>query len=216
MNRRRPMVSLLIDSAQMDGPKPEALGQEREDFTLKIFRQSTLLMIFLALFVVTCLKPVQAETSGIPAEPLLNDMFSQGVGYPPFRMEVSVKNVHGPNTAGTNDLLKNCLLEDLRALGSVEFVGAPRRDEPPATLRLRVWFTQRLNPAENECFDTTVVVIVGKILERDPRYEAVLDTYTLSGVALRDWEGMCNKITMRFDLKILSVLKKMCESSNGR
>ncbi|MBI5248611.1 MAG: hypothetical protein HY912_03880, partial [Desulfomonile tiedjei] len=107
---------------------------------------------------------------------------------------------------------EDCLREDLKALSDLEFVDVLGADKLPASLRLRVWFTQEEKPDEYECFDITIIVVVGKILKEDPRYEAVLDTYALAGVALRDLNHMCDKIALRFDEKILSVLKKIHNS----
>jgi hypothetical protein len=188
----------------------KSLGGE----TMKYASESTLLSACMALLLAaSCIQPGWAESSRITPESFAKDMLSRGLGFPPYSMEVSVESVHGLPGEGIKDLLETCLRENLRSLGVVEFVDHPGTEKPPAQLRLRVWFTQKERPDEYECFDTTLVVMVSKILTEDPRYDAVLDTYALAGVAERDVNSMCNKIATRLDLKILSVLRKLRESA---
>lgn len=155
-----------------------------------------------------CAHCASASSSLVPDQLFLEEMLAEGIGYPPYTLEVSVASVHGPARAGTQDLLRDYLRENLKALGDLKFVDGLSAEKQPAKLRVRVWFTQLEEPTEYECFDTTLVVTVGKIRKDDTRYEAILDAYALAGVAVRDLERMCNKIAMRFDLKILSILRK--------
>jgi len=153
-------------------------------------------------------EPAQASSDRVTAE-----LLRSGLGFPPYRMEVLVKSVYGRAQVGTKDLLGDCLREDLMALGTVKLVKGVESEIPPPVLRIRVFFTETPKVEEGECFDLTLVVVVGKIRKEDPRYEAVLDAYALAGVKERDLEGLCNKIASRFDLKILSVLRSQHQST---
>lgn len=178
-----------------------------------------------AVLLVTCLGLLlggdgeqlsRAEAFKDSSDVSLKEMLSEGVGYPPYRIELSVESVHGLHRAGTKDLLEGCLREDLKGLGQVEIVGVPGEGKPPATLRLRVRFTETLRPEEYECFDITVVAVVGKINKQFSQYEAVLDTYALAGIAERDLSDMCHKIVIHFDTKILSALRNMFQGSQEK
>lgn len=160
-----------------------------------------------------CIRSAWAESPRVSADAFTKEMLSRGLGYPPYRMEVSVQGAYGLRQVGTEDLLRDCLKEDLMSLGEVEFVEAIGSEKPPAVLRLRVWFTEEQRAEGYECFDITMVVVVGKIMNSDPKYEVVLDAYALAGVKERDLENLCNKIATRFDLKILSILRIMHKSA---
>lgn len=163
-----------------------------------------------------CIQSAWAESPQVSSDAFSKEMLSRGLGLPPYRMEISVQSAYGLRQIGTEDLLRDCLKENLMALGEVEFVEAVGSEKPPAVLRLRVWFTEEQRAEGYECFDITMVVVVGKIMKTDPKYEAVLDAYALAGVKERDLEGLCNKIATRFDLKILSDLRTMRQSSKQR
>ena len=160
-----------------------------------------------------CVQSALAEPPQRSSDSFLNEMLSEGLGYPPYRMEIWVESVHGLPAKGTKDLLENCVRENLRALGNLEFDDGMGSEKQPPVLRIRIWFTQSERPDDYECFDTTLVVAVGKIMKEDQRYEAVLDTYALAGIADRDVDDMCRKIASRFDLKILSILRHMHQPS---
>jgi hypothetical protein len=166
-----------------------------------------LLVAWLGMLPVTgCVQSALAEAPQRSSNSYLNEMLSEGLGYPPYRMEIWVESVQGLPAKGTKDLLEDCVRENLRALGNLEFVDSMGTEKRPPVLRLRIWFTQSERPDDYECFDTTLVVVVGNIMKENQRYEAVLDTYALAGVAERDVDDMCRKIATRFDLKIISLL----------
>jgi hypothetical protein len=160
-----------------------------------------------------CVQCALAESSQLSSDLIRKKMLLEQVGYPPYRIEISVESVEGLPAAGTKDLLEDCVRENLKALGNLEFADSTDSETRLAVLRVRIWFTQTERPDDYECFNTTVVVVVGKIMQEDPRCEAVLDTYALAGVAERDVDEMCRKIATRFDLKIISILRQIHHQS---
>ncbi len=129
---------------------------------------------------------------------------------PPYRIEVWVDAVYGPDEPGIKALIEDYLKEDLQALGDVEFVKALDQEKPPAMLRLRVWFS-KLDMIS--CFDLNLGVSVGKLDREKPAAEVVLDTYGLAGIEEREIELLCQTVVTRLDLKILSSLRRMKASS---
>jgi hypothetical protein len=160
-----------------------------------------------------CVQSAFAEPSQRSSNSYLNEMLSEGLGSPPYRMEIWVESVQGLPAKGTKDLLEDCVRENLRALGNLEFVDGTDAEKRPPVLRVRIWFTQSERPDDYECYDTTLVVVVGKVMKEHQRYEAVLDTYALAGIADRDLNDLCSKIATRFDLKIISILRQMRHQS---
>jgi hypothetical protein len=161
----------------------------------------------------SCVQSALAEPSQRSSNSFQKEMLLEGLGSPPYRMEIWVESVHGLPAKGTKDLLEDCVRENLRALGNLEFVDGSGTEKRPPVLRVRIWFTQSERPDNYECFDTTLVVVVGKIMKQNQSYEAVLDTYALAGIADRDLNDMCSKIATRFDLKIISILRHMRQQS---
>lgn len=155
------------------------------------------------------LQSAWAASPAVSSDTFSRDMLSSGLGYPPYKIEISVKSVHGEREVGTADLLRDCLKENLSALGEVKFVEGSETEKSHPDLRLRVWFTEVQRPEGYEGFDMTVAVVVGKIMKGHPEYEAVLDAYSLAGIEERDLERLCNDIAVRLDLKVLSVLRAM-------
>jgi hypothetical protein len=181
---------------------------------LKHSFNAVLLAVWLGLLLGgDCAQPPAAEASGESSDLSLKEMLSEGLGYPPYRIAISVEGVHGLQRAGAQDLLEGCLKEDLKGLGDVEQVDVQGAGKPPAVLRITVRFTETLRPEGYECYDITMVAVVGKINKENPQYEAILDTYALAGIAETDLSDMCQKIVIRFDMKILSALRKMRQSS---
>jgi hypothetical protein len=174
-----------------------------------LFRTALLSTLVSAFLIVACTSASWAKPAAISSDSFSREMLSAGLGYPPYKMEISVKSVHGTSESGTADLIRDYLTEDLKALGEVEFVKGVGEEKHPAVLRLRVWFTETPRPEAYEGYDLTIGVVVGKIMKTHPQYEAVLDAYALAGIKERDLEGMCNKIASRLDLRVLSVLREM-------
>lgn len=135
---------------------------------------------------------------------------------PPYKIEVWIESVHGLPGRGIRDQLEDCLGEELRALGDVEFVKFPHGESQGAPFRLRVWFSELERPDEYECFDLTIAVVVGRIFKGMPVSEVVLDSYALAGMKFRDLSSLCTKIVGRFDVRVLSLLRKMGAKSKSR
>ncbi len=146
-------------------------------------------------------------------DPSLEEMFPGGSIRPPYKIEIWVESVHGLHEQGTKDIIENWLCQDLLALGDVEVGRFLGMTKSKSALRLRVWYSQLERPDLYECFDTTVAVVVGKILQDNPLAEIVIDTYSLAGIASRDLNTMCQKIATRLDVKILAHLRRTASSS---
>lgn len=146
-------------------------------------------------------------------DPMLREMFPGEPVRPPYKIEIWVESAHGLHKQGTKNIIEDWLRQDLLALGDVEvgkFLSMPKSN---SALRLRVWFSQLERPALYECYDITIAVVVGKIIPDNPLAEIVIDTYSLSGVASRDLNTLCQKIATRLDVKILADLRRTISTS---
>jgi hypothetical protein len=146
-------------------------------------------------------------------DPMLREMYPGEPVRPPYKIELWVESSHGLHKQGTKYIIQDWLRQDLMALGDVEvgrFLSATKSN---SAIRLRVWFSQLEKPALYECYDITIAVVVGKIVPDNPLAEIVIDAYSLSGVASRDLNSLCQKIAARLDLKILADLRRTASSS---
>lgn len=165
-------------------------------------------------------KPATAETSvattgAAQAGPLHGpaQSISELSIKPPFKVEIWVASAYGLDMEGTKTLIEDYLKAGLQALGDVEFMKFPEGENLPRPnaspyFRLRVWFTQTLKPDGNECFDTTVGVVVSKVDRISYPGEVILDTYGLAGIATADLESMSLTVASRLDVRILSGLRR--------
>ncbi len=147
---------------------------------------------------------------------LTTEMFPGESVEPPYRIEVWVDSAHGLHKEGAKAVIEDCLREDLRALGDVEFVHFLSPKKPRPSLRLRVWFSQMEKPDAYNCFDMTLAVVVGKVYQDNPLAEFVIDAYGLAGIAAQDLNALCQKIATRLDVKILAALRRMKSSSEPK
>lgn len=162
-----------------------------------------------------------ARSEGLEAFPnpenldsVLAQMFPPELLSPPYRIELWVSNSLGTGRRETQALLEDCLKRELKGLGEVEPVDFLSSEK--ATLRLRVWYSQAEGPDSGECFDTTLAVVVGKINREIPTSEIVLDAFSIAGISSRELDRMCEKIVLRLDLKILSILRNIRSSAHHK
>lgn len=173
-----------------------------------------------ALFAMTLVgcysTPAFAQRGDFPdLESLLRQTVPPESISPPYKIEVWIESVHGLPGRGTRDLLEDCLREELRALGDVEFVKFPHGEKQGAPFRLRVWFTELERPDQYECFDLTIAVVVERIFKGTPVTGTIIDSYALAGIKFRDLSSLCTEIVTRFDVRILSLLRKMGAESKS-
>ncbi|AFM27967.1 hypothetical protein [Desulfomonile tiedjei] len=145
---------------------------------------------------------------------VLTQMFPPESIVPPYRIEVWVASTTGKSREGAKTLIEDCLKENLRGLARTEPVGFVSSEN--ALLRIRVWFTQPEGPEAGECYDTTFAVVVGKIDHAHPLSEIVLDAYSFAGIYERQLYQICEKIILRLDLKVLSVLRSIESATHRR
>ena len=138
---------------------------------------------------------------------VLTQMFPPGSIMPPYKIEVWVASTSGESREGAKSLFEQCLKEYLRGVAQTESITFLSSEEP--LLRLRVWFTQPEGPEAGECYDTTFAVVVGKVDRKSPLSEIVLDAYSFAGIYERELNRICEKIVLRLDLKILSILRRI-------
>lgn len=146
------------------------------------------------------------RSSDLPA--LLSHIFPANSVKPPFKIEVWVQSAYGLEAEGEKTRLKDCLRQQLRALGDVQFVDFLSSLPAASSLRMRVWFTKLEKPDPYNCFDMTVAVVIGKVDPEDPMKEIVIDSFALAGIANDNLFALCEKIVERLDLRILSQLRK--------
>jgi hypothetical protein len=147
---------------------------------------------------------------------MLRELVPPGSIKPPFRIEVWVQPVYGLQAEGVKTRLKDCLREQLHALGDVEFVDFLSKLPTASTLRMRVWFTKLEKPDPYDCFDTTIAVVIGRIVPEQPMTEVVLDSFAVAGIADGNLFSLCQSIVERLDLQVLSVLRRMTSQSGGQ
>lgn len=146
------------------------------------------------------------RSSDLPA--LLTRIFPAHSIQPPFKIEVWVQSVYGLEAEGERIRLKDCLRQQLHALGDVQFVDFLSTLPTASALRMRVWFTKQEKPDPYNCFDITAAVVIGKIDPDNPMKEIVIDSFAVAGIADDNLFALCEKIVERLDLRILSQLRK--------
>ncbi len=185
---------------------------------MKMFR-TVVLAIWMGLCVLQGLAFAQSHellfrSSDVDA--MLREMFPPGSIKPPFKIEVWVQSAYGLEATGEKTRLKDCLREQLHAMGDVEFVDFLSKLPTASNLRMRVWFTKLEKPDAYDCFDTTIAVVIGKIVPEHPMAEVVLDSFAVAGVADKNLFSLCEEIVERLDLKILSVLRRLTSPTGAQ
>ncbi|MBI5568930.1 MAG: hypothetical protein HY914_03205 [Desulfomonile tiedjei] len=155
-------------------------------------------------------------TSPLNPDSFLRDICSQETIEPPYAISVWIAGLHGEKREAITTLLETCLKENLRGLGDVRFVPAASGGDQPALLRLRVWFSYTPKPDYYECFDLTVAAVIGRIRPDNPQEETVLDAFAVAGVAMKDLNLLCEQISSRLNLNVLTALRKAGKKPSSR